>query len=156
MGLKADNAQIGQSGTATQNFNIRAPLDGTLRLSRGNAGAETSDPIKVEANNDITLAGNLLSGVLGAGQTYQDLTASRVAGTTYTNTTGKPIAVSVYQTGGGSNGTIALTVGGVQISVGGNGSTQLTYQTAYGIVPNGATYVVNVTGQSITKWTELR
>ena len=32
---------------------------------------------------------------IGVGQTWQDVTASRVAGITYTNSTGKPISVSI-------------------------------------------------------------
>ncbi|WP_225519991.1 hypothetical protein [Escherichia coli] len=39
---------------------------------------------------------------LGQNQTVQDLTATRALGVTYTNTTGKPIAVSVRITGGAS------------------------------------------------------
>lgn len=47
--------QVGQSGTAANNFTIRTLNDGSLRISRGNAGAETSDPLKIEANGDVSL-----------------------------------------------------------------------------------------------------
>lgn len=40
---------------------------------------------------------------IGVGQTWQNVTASRVSGTTYTNTTGKPIMVVVSSSGGGSS-----------------------------------------------------
>lgn len=47
--------QVGQSSTAANNFTIRTLDDGSLRISRGNAGAETSDPLKIEANGDVSL-----------------------------------------------------------------------------------------------------
>ena len=47
--------QVGQSGTAANNFTIRTLDDGILRVSRGNAGAELSDPLKIEANGNVSL-----------------------------------------------------------------------------------------------------
>lgn len=155
MGLKADNAQLGQSATASQNFNLRAPLDGTLRLSRGNAGAEISDPIKIESNNDITLLGNVLSGVLGTGQTWQNFIGSRSLGVTYTNTTGKPIALQV--------GTGSSAVSNCRVSVSGNlvfgSDTTAGYTSqAFAIIPPGGTYIVTVSAGAgqVNSWSELR
>jgi hypothetical protein len=93
---------------------------------------------------------------LGIAQTYQDFTASRVSGTTYTSPAGKPIAVSVTST----VSTLALleaTVGGVLISsvrtnVGaGNETVNL-----YFIVPPSTNYSVSATTSAIAKWVELR
>lgn len=154
-GLKTDNAQIGQSGTASQNFNLRAALDGTLRLERGNAGAPISEPIKIESNNDITLAGNLLSGVFGAGQTFSDLVGSRSFGTTYTNTTGKAIFLCLFASSTSIAGMTCI-VGGVsvsgQTSVAGSGFT-LSIP-----IPAGSTYNVTLPVGTLSNihWWELR
>ncbi|HWU35471.1 MAG TPA: hypothetical protein VN023_09585 [Methylovorus sp.] len=96
---------------------------------------------------------------LGVGQTWQSFTvgSTRVVGTTYTNSTGKPIVVGVAAADtGGAQAT--LTVGGVIVdqfifSVGSfNGTFGLV-----GIVPPGATYVVNIAGaMTIPSWYELR
>jgi len=52
--------------------------------------------------------------VIGVGQTWQDITASRALGTTYTNSTGKPIVVNPIIIGSGSNTIYStITVDGV-------------------------------------------
>lgn len=53
--LKANSIQVGQSATASQNFTITTPTtpDGTLKISRGNAGATTGDVIAVNANGAV-------------------------------------------------------------------------------------------------------
>ena len=99
---------------------------------------------------------------LGVGQTWQDLKASRVVGTTYTNTTVKPIAVSVAS---GVNGATGSTS---QISVNGAVVSSCTVGAAYSncnaftVVPPGATYLVYLSyiylqaGTSGQYWNELR
>jgi hypothetical protein len=53
--IKANAVQIGQSGTATQNFTLAVPSspDGTIKLARGNSGATTQDVISVDASGNI-------------------------------------------------------------------------------------------------------
>ena len=53
---------------------------------------------------------------IGYGQTWQNVTASRVAGTNYTNTTGRPITVAV-------NGVAPATAGNKSLYLAVNGST---------------------------------
>lgn len=54
--IKIIRAQLGLSGTATNNFTLDASADdGTVKFARGNAGATTQDLITVAANNAITL-----------------------------------------------------------------------------------------------------
>lgn len=148
-------AQIGKSLTAAQNFVLRAPLDGTLRVSRGNAGAEISDPIKIESNNDITLAGNLLSGVFGVGQSWQSLAGSRALGVTYTNATGKPIAIQVG-TGSSATSNCRINVSGVFVF--GSDTTAGFTSQAFAIIPPGSTYTVTVSNGTgiVNSWSELR
>jgi hypothetical protein len=93
---------------------------------------------------------------LGYGQTWQDLTASRALGTTYYNTTGKPIAVHVRLTSNSSAaGTYALDgitlVGNQQTSPGASLAVDFIVQ------PN-KSYSCNVTGGTPTliTWNELR
>ena len=92
---------------------------------------------------------------IGVNQTWQDVTSSRSAGTTYTNSTGKPIMVNVYLTDGESR-TGSLTVGGVVVAVaishGAGGSTA----TMSAIVPNGVSYSVGASGGGVAMWAELR
>lgn len=94
---------------------------------------------------------------IGVGQTWTDVSGSRTAGTTYTNSTGKPIQViASFQSSSQTNfttGTInGLTVyGSVTTSSGHWGTISF-------IVPNGNTYSANMNGGSVTatNWLELR
>ncbi len=88
---------------------------------------------------------------IGVGQTWQDVTASRASGVTYTNTTGKPIVVNVSSNAG--TGSYNFFVNGVSI-VGITESSASNNAFMGIIVPNGATYSTNYT--SIFNWSELR
>lgn len=93
-----------------------------------------------------------LNQAVGYGQIWQDVTGSRVLGTTYTNSTGKPIAVSVNIQHSSTVNT--LTIGGVAVAKD-SGSTVGESINLQGIVPNGATYSVS-TGNTYGTWLELR
>lgn len=97
-------------------------------------------------------------GGLGIGQTWQDVTASRALGTTYTNSTGKPIFVSIYTTSNNTPATGAtLSVDGINVQsnqgyAGPNGTgTNLSIST---VVPAGSTYLLS--GANFLAWAELR
>lgn len=152
MSVKASWFQIGLSGTANLNFHWRNLLDGVLRLTRGNAGAPITDVMRVKADNSVEFPGNVASGVLGAGQTWQDVTGSRIGNTTYTNTTGKPIQLIVSFYNGSSN--MYVTVNGAAVYA---GSSVLNGAQAHSniIIPTAATY--SVSGSStFNGWWELR
>ena len=89
------------------------------------------------------------------GQSWSDVSGSRSANTTYTNSTGKPIQVNVW--GGGGNGlVVSLTVGSVLVGVvGGNGDVAQHKVIVSAIVPAGATYIAQNNGNSLG-WAELR
>ena len=58
--LKTGAVQVGQSGTASNNFHWRNLLDGLLRLSRGNAGdASPTDVMRVKADNSVEFPGGI-------------------------------------------------------------------------------------------------
>lgn len=139
--------QIGQSGTPTNNFTIRTLDDGSLRISRGNAGAETSDVLVIDANGNFSIAP-----VLGVGQTWQNVTASRALGTNYTNTTGKAIAVSVATSQGA--GYTEIIVNGV-IAARAAAATGAEPVDTFAIVPPGAVYSVT-NPNPLVYWAELR
>ena len=86
-------------------------------------------------------------GGLGDGQTWQNVSGSRVAGTTYTNSTGKPIQIAIQA--GPSAATV--TISGVTFSF----SAATSYDMIYLIVPNSATYVYT-SASAATVWNELR
>jgi hypothetical protein len=95
---------------------------------------------------------------LGVNQTYQDVTASRAAGVTYTNSTGAPIYVIMYapvlsaQLKITVNGTLILSMNGGNVSP--NGFT--SGSNAFFVVPNGQTYSYTLSSGSLTCFTELR
>lgn len=102
----------------------------------------------------------LTADLFGVSQTWQNVKGSRSAGVTYTNSTGRTIAVSIA-------GILASNMTGVQLSLAVGGveasSFALTQSSfdirgnVFAIVPPGATYnltAANVT--SILTWSELR
>jgi hypothetical protein len=97
-----------------------------------------------------------LSQAFGIAQTMQNLTGSRALSTTYTNSTGKPIFVSIsITTSGTSASTAKITVGGVDVPGSSQANTAATGACA--IVPPGATYVGGINGTgTLSFWNELR
>lgn len=94
--------------------------------------------------------------LLGEGQTWQNMTASRFAGTNYTNNTGRPIFVSItFEQTSTFVVSMQFYVDGVEVSRGGQGSSPGGSPLA-AIVPNGSTYSVTVAGNSASVWAELR
>jgi hypothetical protein len=103
-----------------------------------------------------------LGQVLGAGATAIS-SPTRVVGTTYTNSTSRPLTVVIYAGSGNGNGTtgsgLILTVSGIiagglfgPINSGSSISGMIT-----AIVPPGATYSLSNTGLGlavVSKWTE--
>lgn len=96
------------------------------------------------------------TGGVGTGQTWQDVTASRALGVTYTNSTGKPIVV-VAHTPFGATGDIYGYAApyNIEYVAESAGTTNLRLQL---IVPNGSQYQISkVLGTgTISKWYELR
>ena len=90
----------------------------------------------------------------GYGQTWQNVAASRASGTTYTNSTGKPIMVS-FASGWSPANNINVYVNGVQIYTWGIVNNQYV-QTGFAFtVPNGNTYSITSPG-GFGFWAELR
>ena len=135
------------SGTTTLTL---PTTTGTLGIVSGDLGTPSA-----LVGTNITGTANALNAGIGVNQTWQVLTGSRSAGTTYTNSTGKPIAVSILLASSLSISDNILTVGGVVAWKIYNNNVR--DQTAFTIVPNGSTYVLTLgSGASIAAWYELR
>jgi hypothetical protein len=114
-----------------------------------------------EAYADEVAAGKLdIAAALGVGQTWQNATGSRALNTTYTNTSGRPIMVSVNSSVNPSGADfLSILVNNVTAAI------SLANSTCYGnsmtvIVPPGATYRAIISGgtgtSKISYWAELR
>lgn len=94
---------------------------------------------------------------IGVGRTRQNVQGSRVAGTTYTNSTGKPIMLELTSSSGGATSSITVTVNGVTAYSEAWGGANTSIHPIHIIIPIGGTYSVTITGSmSIAAWLELR
>ena len=120
--------------TQKQTFSgsVALPSDTTLN----GIGLESLFDSKLDASN-----------ALGTGQNWVDVTASRTAGVTYTNTTTRPICVSIPETGDGDRG---IYVGGVLTAFARGTDSD---STLFAIVPPGAQYIFS---GAFSSWAELR
>lgn len=110
--------------------------------------------------NDLTivtpkkLASLLIATSLGRGQTWQDVGISRAWGTTYTNSTGRPIAVAYRGLGSAGGSIVTGTIGGIDVVYTPLGATSIG--SIFFIVPEGGTYSIAQSSGSMNKWSELR
>jgi len=98
-----------------------------------------------------------IDGTLGVAQTWQDMTASRAIGTTYTNTTGKPISVAIsILTNTATVNSLTCQVDGVTVAFTSADSAGRRPAASF-IVPAGSTYNCTTSQAStIATWAELR
>ena len=154
----------------------RANADGTISLIKKDgasagtihaSGLFNNTLTSTNTNQALTAAqGKVLKDTLdttvsssfGVGQTWQNMTASRVVGTTYTNTSGRPIMVSVQGTPSGSTSfQIALRVNdSVVFSDSGWDNNERLPTGVVVMIMNGDSYSVSVNKLSMTSWWELR
>jgi hypothetical protein len=154
---------VADGGTGASTLSANAVL-----LGNGTSALQTVAPStsgNVLTSNGTTWTSATPAGI-GVGQTWTNVTGSRSYGTTYTNSTGKPIYVSV------SGASTSPAGGGIQFYIGGTliaqqGATQsasiLSYHNITMIVPDGITYSANAIpggggqgGSSLQQWFELR
>jgi len=128
-------------------------------VSSATNATDATNATNVSGTGTVTVA-NLATAAkpVGAGQTWQDVVASRAINVTYTNSTGRPIIVSTYAYCG-TNQYMELQVDGISVALAGWSSFGAGYVqgTVSAIVPAGSSYIVVSTGISVLqKWTELR
>lgn len=149
---------VADGGTGASTLSANAVL-----LGNGTSALQTVAPStsgNVLTSNGTTWTSATPAGGIGDGQTWQDVTSSRAIGTTYTNSTGKPIMlVGRAQRSGVSTAGLNITIGGVTVplcygtnSDGGNESVGSI------IIPIGATYVLSVSSEPLSSYNiyELR
>lgn len=91
---------------------------------------------------------------LGVRQTWQDVTGSRTAGTSYQNTTGRSIQVAITNAGTGTSFHVVSVDGAAWLNVA-QATAGGLIRSAHFIVPNGWYYRASSLATSIT-WLELR
>jgi hypothetical protein len=141
------SASVVYSTTARTSVAFR--VIGYIESTQATAGTWATAPSTIQGSGGQALTA---MSSIGYGQIWQDVSGSRSGGTTYYNTTGKPIMVNVWQSDGESRSG-NMQVNGVTVSVaithGAGGGTS----TMSAIVPPGASYVAN---GSLSTWVELR
>lgn len=150
----ADSANVVYSTTARTNVAYR--VIGYIESTQATAGTWATAPSTIQGAGGQALTA---MSSLGYGQTWQNVTGSRAKGTTYYNTTGRPIVVNINCTENAVNSYSGLTVGGVLVANNNmaNGSN-VNAATISAIVPPAASYVwADIGGvATLTSWLELR
>jgi hypothetical protein len=143
---------VADGGTGASTLSANAVL-----LGNGTSALQTVAPStsgNVLTSNGTTWESSTPAGGIGNGQTWQDVTASRAMGTTYTNSTGKPIMLvaNAVRNAASSSG-IGITMNGILIPVcygtnsdGGNEAVGSI------IIPISATYVLSVISESLSSY----
>jgi hypothetical protein len=130
---------------------IQAKSNGT----QGALQVNSVDAVVFDSTGIVSGDTNTVNKTLGYGQTWQSFTVGtqRVNGTTYYNTTGKPIVLFAAATNSGNSVTITVVINGVTVT------SQSSNANAVGVtlggtfvVPPGASYSAN----NVNQWSELR
>lgn len=147
------------------NVTFKSGDEFSLRATAANV-VEVLGAAQVGVNSDITsmtavtaLPTALMP--LGVGQTWQNLTGSRAIDTTYNNSSGRPIEISIclINYSGGVNKAATLYIGGIIVA---HGDLPPFYgeharRTFSGVVPPGADYVLSTSNSpDLLAWAELR
>ena len=135
------------AGSTTLNL---PATSGTVAMVSGDLGTPSA-----LVGTNITGTANALNAGIGVNQTWQSV--SRAIGTTYTNSTGKPIVVAITYTNSEANSVQGLVINGQTIYVGAVNTAGSSGGFSL-VIPNGATYVtVSNTGtMTLVTWGELR
>ena len=151
MPIYTDKVTYGQSNTPSENHFIDGSTPNVLSIKRGTPLAPGAEVLKVNAG--VVSFPNQV-------QTWQDVktTPGRIAGTTYTNSTGQPIKLSIdFALASGVLFQAAITVAGITVA------NQALYGTSSSYigniqadVPTGATYSLTLASASLFGWKELR
>lgn len=150
----SDSANVIYSASAVS-ANSPYRVVGFVDIQQATAGTWATAPTLVQGAGGQALA-SLSS--LGYGQTWQDVTGSRALGTTYYNTTGKPIYINVAGIGtSGAPTGFSITINGSTFSGSVNAapSSGYVYYHSY-IIPPGNSYSISISNATLHKWYELR
>ena len=160
LALTPNGAGTGTYTLASPNNNASHTLTlpvatGTLLTSAGDGSALTSLTSGNLTGALPAIDGSALTGVYGQGQTLQDMSASRVSGTSYRNTTGKTIFVGIEKRGGGGDLQYS-TNNSTWISVAGWPTASGSFEEYYAGLPIPHNTYYRISSGGYEKWTELR
>jgi hypothetical protein len=144
----ADSATVVYSTTARSNVPYR--VVGFIDITETTPGTWATSPTLIQGCGGEALT-SMAS--IGYGQTWQNLTGSRAFGTTYYNTTGRPIYIEVLIDNVAA-GQITVTINGVALpTLTISGSCGFSY-----IIPISNSYLVTLTTgtANLISWAELR
>jgi hypothetical protein len=145
-GATASNVVYSTTARSSVPFRVVGFVD----ITETTAGTWATAPSTIQGIGGQALAA---MSSLGYGQTWQSVT--RTSGTTYYNTTGRPITFSAWDDTSTNGQTINMTVNGVQVNKNMAGSAAANTTWVLTIVPPGASYVVTCPAGTIVA-TELR
>ena len=128
---------IKKDGTSAGTINANGLFNNTLTSTNTNQALTAAQGKVLKDTLDTTVSSSF-----GVDQTWQNMTSSRVSGTTYTNSTSRTIELYIQT---GVNGS-SVTVDGGVLPTHGSSMIQL-------VVPSGKTYSY---GGSFSAWWELR
>ena len=135
--------------STTSRANVPFRVVGFVAITEAAAGTWATAPTTIQGQGGQALAAMQS---LGFGQTWQNVLGSRVLGTTYYNTTPRPIYVSTSCDFSTSGATFQFTLNGLSTG-------NLIYNNqrggAFFIVPPGCSYSMTGT-TTLTSWNELR
>jgi len=161
-GLMAYGFASGQWTTPPSNppnANVAAPINvgSQPQVKTGNIGAQrfvANEAVWSDQYCDGS-GENCSGGGIGVNQTWRNLLPQRACGTTYNNTTGQPIMLSIMGRGHGTG--FSMDIGATTnmiVSGGYSGNTNQSFQM---IIPVDSTYRLNCAGIfEIHHWYELR
>ena len=137
----ADSINVIYSNVARTNVAYR--VVGYIESTQATAGTWATAPSTIQG-----CGGNALTSMssIGYGQTWQNVSGSRASGTTYYNTTGRPIMVRTQS---------VTAAGSCQATVGGVTDSNITLNNIVLIVPAGMSYSITLAG-GVQVWMELR
>lgn len=144
----SDSANVIYSANARAGVPFR--VAGFVDVTEAAAGSWATAPSTIQGQGGQALAA-LQS--FGYGQTPQAVTGSRALGTTYYNTTGRPISVLARCTFG-ATGQVLITVAGVPFR--GDDVTSSLTGHMMAFVPPGASYIVTAPNGTLIDWEEIR
>lgn len=146
----ADSATVIYSTTARTSVPYR--VVGFIDSTQSTAGTWATAPSTIQGVGGQALA---TMSSIGYGQTWQEVSGSRSSnGTTYYNTTGKPILVA-FTSGGGASLSVSCVVNGVTVTTAYLSSGNAMYWPHTFIVPTNGSYSIN-SSRGTSNWVELR
>ena len=141
---------IKKDGTSAGTINADGLFNNTLTSTNTNQALTAAQGKVLKDTLDTAVSSSF-----GVGQTWQDMTSSRVSGTTYTNSSTRPIMLSIAVRDGGLSATLYVN-SSIAIRLDDLAGGSAGYIQIVAVVPAGQTYKLDATGNLITFWGELR